>query len=118
MAMESVSPFTLAMSRVALGLGRFGYPVLAMAYDETQDTVALALEQGVHRHVSLVRRSSDYTELAYNVARLLGESGVRPRGVNPRRPVLVEKRTLDYWLFLRYLVLRSRESNSSPRNAR
>jgi hypothetical protein len=55
--MESVSPFTLAMSRVALGLGRFGYPVLAMAYDETQDTVALALEQGVHRHVSLVRRS-------------------------------------------------------------
>ncbi len=116
-AMESVSPFTLAVSRIALGLGRFGYPVLAMAYDETQETVAFAVEQGVI--VTFPAAAvDDYTELAYNVARLLGESGVRPQGVNPRRPVLVDRRTLDYWLFLRYLVLRSRESSSSPRNAR
>jgi len=115
--MESVSPFTLAVSRVALGLGRFGYPVLAMAYDESQDTVALAIEQGVIVTFPGVA-VDDYAELAYNVARLLGETGVRPQGVNPRRPVLVEKRTLDYWLFLRYLVLRSRESSSSPRSAR
>jgi hypothetical protein len=115
--MEPVSPLALAVSRVALGLGRFGYPVLAMAYDESQDTVALALEQGVI--VTFPGAAvEDYTELAYNMARLLGESGVRPQGVTPRRPVLVEKRTLDYWLFLRYLVLRSRESSSSPRNAR
>jgi hypothetical protein len=115
--MEPVSPLALAVSRVALGLGRFGYPVLAMAYDESQDTVAFALEQGVI--VTFPGAAvEDYTELAYNMARLLGESGVRPQGVTPRRPVLVEKRTLDYWLFLRYLVLRSRESSSSPRNAR
>ena len=110
-----MSPVALAVARLALALGQRGYPVVAYALEPTQVTVAFTTGITATFPLDLL---ADHLTVVDAVTRVLERHGIAPTRTEFRRPVEVDKRTLDYWLFLRWHHRRSASNSPSSRNTR